>query len=322
MTEQRRTEDILRLVFEATAPVTGDELFHTLMRKLATALDVSRAFITECLDDPATRVRTISFWSGEDFGENWEYDLADTPCEEVIKGSKICFYPKDVCKHFPNDKDTIGMEGYIGIPIFEVSGTKVIGHIGILNSKEIADELVIESVFRIFAARAAAELQRKQAVEALKRSEEKYRLLVDNQTELAVKLDTEGNVLFANPACCTTLGKSEADLLGNPFLPLVDEQDHEATIQAWTGLFRPPYTSYAQRRVNTPGGSRWFAWSATAVFDDARNIREVVAVGRDVTDERRAQEVLRLVVEATSHVTGDEFFRSFMRKIATALGVR
>ena len=122
MTEQRRTEDILRLVFEATAPVTGDEFFHTLMRKLATALDVRWVFITECLDYPTTRVTTVSFWAGEDFNENMEYELAGTPCEEVIKDGKICFYARDVCKSFPNDKDIVGMEGYLGIPIFEASG--------------------------------------------------------------------------------------------------------------------------------------------------------------------------------------------------------
>lgn len=322
MGDRRRAEDILQLVLEATAPVTGDEFFRTLMRKLATALGVSWVFITECLDDPATRVHTVSFWAGEDFNENVEYDLAGTPCEEVIGDGKVCFYPKGVSKHFPKDGDIVDMEGYIGIPIFEVSGNKVIGHIAIMDKKEMGDELVIESVFKIFAARAAAELQRKQTIEALKKSEEQYRLLIENQTELVVKLDTEGKLLFANPACCTMFGKSETELLGSSFLPFIHGEDREAMVRAWKGLFRPPYTSYIQRQINTAVGFRWLAWTANAVFDEAKNVREMVAVGRDITEERRAEQVLHLVVEATSLVTGDEFFRALLQKIATALGVR
>ncbi len=318
----RRADDILSLVAEATAPVTGGEFFQVLMQKLATALGVRWAFITECVNYPTTRVRILSWWAGDGFGENIEFDLAGTPCDEVVQEGKICHHPTRVGKHFPADRYITGMEGYIGIPIFNVRGDRVIGHIAIFDDKEISDELVVESVFRVFALRAGAELQRMQAEEALRDSEEKYRLLVENQTDLIVKLDREGTLLFASPSYRDIFGGSEQSFLGTTPFSLVHEEDREATRRAWQCLFAPPHSVYARHRVSTASGWRWIAWRAKAVLDADQQVQSVVASGRDVTELRRAEEILRLVIEATSPVTGEEFFRAMMRRLAAALNVR
>nr|WP_243687162.1 PAS domain S-box protein [Methanobacterium formicicum] len=60
---------------------------------------------------------------------------------------------------------------------------------------------------------------------ALKESEEKYRLLVENQTDMVVKFDPEGKVLFASPSYCEVLGRTEESILGSNFLPLVHQDD-------------------------------------------------------------------------------------------------
>jgi len=50
---------------------------------------VRYAFVTECTDATVTRVRTLAFWMGKGFGDNFEYALADTPCENVIGGDML-----------------------------------------------------------------------------------------------------------------------------------------------------------------------------------------------------------------------------------------
>ncbi|HYG67043.1 MAG TPA: PAS domain S-box protein, partial [Anaeromyxobacteraceae bacterium] len=66
----------------------------------------------------------------------------------------------------------------------------------------------------------------------LRASEEKYRLLVENQTDVVVKVDLEGRFLFVSPSYCRLFGKAEADLLGQKFMPLVHEDDREQTARA------------------------------------------------------------------------------------------
>ena len=68
---------------------------------------------------------------------------------------------------------------------------------------------------------ASAGEDRQRAAEALRGNEEKYRLLVENQTDLVVKVDVGGRFLFVSPSYCRTFDKLEADLLGKQFMPLV-----------------------------------------------------------------------------------------------------
>jgi len=109
----------LKFIFEESWPVIGDEFFRLLVRHLAGALGVRCVYISECTNPTRTRVRMIASWMGEDFGENVEYDLAGTPCENVMKGN-ISFYPKDVQALFPRDEYfvTLGVQSYLGIPFF------------------------------------------------------------------------------------------------------------------------------------------------------------------------------------------------------------
>ena len=128
---------------------------------------------------------------------------------------------------------------------------------------------------------------------ARRESEEKYRLLVENQSDLVVKVDLEGRFLFASPSYCRTFGKTEAELLGNSFMPLVHEEDRELTGQAMEKLHRPPHSAYIEQRAKTIHGWRWFAWADTAVLDETGQVTAIIGVGRDITKRKLAEEALR-----------------------------
>ncbi len=147
---------------------------------------------------------------------------------------------------------------------------------------------------------------RRRAADALRESEEKYRLLVENQTDLVVKVDPEGRFLFVSPTYCRTFGKAEAELLGHGFMPLVHEDDREATARAMEALWRPPHVAYMEQRALTTQGWRWLAWADTAIVDADGRVGEIVGVGRDVTEQREMEERLRQSekLEAIGRVAG------------------
>jgi PAS domain S-box-containing protein len=76
---------------------------------------------------------------------------------------------------------------------------------------------------------------RKRTEDALREREEKYRLLVENQTDMVIKVDTEGRFQFVSPSYCKLFGKTENELLGEPFMSLVHEDDRESTAKAIGG---------------------------------------------------------------------------------------
>ncbi len=124
-------------------------------------------------------------------------------------------------------------------------------------------------------------------------SEAKYRLLVENQTDLVIKVGLDGQLLFVSPSYCRTFGRTEEELVGSYYMPLVHEEDLEPTAEALKSLLRPPHTTYLEQRVLTKDGWRWFAWAGSAVFDESSRVIGSIAVGRDVTERRNAEEALR-----------------------------
>jgi transcriptional regulator with GAF, ATPase, and Fis domain len=159
-------EATVRSIMEGTASVTGSDFFPTLVRHLAGALRVRYAFVAECRGK--TRARTLAFWKGEGYGEDFEYDIAGTPCQKVLAGD-VCHYPSEVQALFPDDRDLadLGAVSYLGIPMLDLSG-QVLGHMAILDDKPMPNESGGIAVLRVFAARAAAELKRQQAEDELR----------------------------------------------------------------------------------------------------------------------------------------------------------
>ncbi len=182
-------ESNLKLIVSGIAAKVGEEFFQACVRYLAKVLQIKYALIAEFVEGEQPKGRVLSFWAGEDFGPNFEYDLVGTPCGIVYrKGLQI--YPNSVQTIFPEDQDLITMEAesYLGIAIVDSQG-KNIGHIAGLHTAALpySDEQQ-ESILKIFAARSAAEIERQAAEKALKQQniylQDTLKKLKNTQTKL------------------------------------------------------------------------------------------------------------------------------------------
>ena len=161
----------LRAIVEGTARDTGAVFFQSLVRHLATAIGVDYAFVAEFADKP-TRVRTLAYWGKGETRENVEFDLAGTPCEDVVRGG-LCHHPSGVKERFPRDQPLVamGIESYLGVPLHDARG-EILGHLAVFDERPMPAEPRKLFTFRIFAARAAAELERLRYEQRLRESED------------------------------------------------------------------------------------------------------------------------------------------------------
>ena len=95
--------------------------------------------------------------------------------------------------------------------------------------------------------------------------------------------------MFVSPSYCNKFGKTEEELLGKSFVPLVHPEDREPTLNAMEKLYKPPYFAYVEQRAMTQDGWRWLAWSDNAILDNNNKIKEIIGVGRDITDQKKLQ---------------------------------
>ena len=154
--------------------------------------------------------------------------------------------------------------------------------------------------------------ERKRAEEALRDSEERYRLLVENQTDMIVKFDADGQLTFVSQSYCKAFGKSEDELLGKEFIPLIHEEDKEVVEKALNKVHRPPYIAHVEQRAMTKDGWRWQAWLNTAVLNEKNEVEATVAVGRDINNQKQAEKTL---------VESEKKHREMIANISDVIGI-
>lgn len=222
----RRSDLMLRAMAEGTAQAVGGAFFHLLVKNLATALSVDYAFVSEfCVD--RTKVRTLAFWAVDRVMENVEYALAGTPCELVLAG-ELYHCADRVADRFPShreDLDQLGVVSYLAIPITSASGA-VLGHLAVMDRRPMNLDRLDLSVFKIFGARAGAELERVHMDAKLKEKEEELRDLFDEAPIAYVHEGLDTRFIRANKAAMKSLGIAPEDIsgtFGKSFIPETPE---------------------------------------------------------------------------------------------------
>jgi formate hydrogenlyase transcriptional activator len=211
----------LQEVVEGTASGTGQEFFRSLVRHLAKAIDVHYGVVAEFPKAPPF-VRTLAFWDRDRIGDDFEYDCTGTPCAEVVRGGLV-HYPTGVSRLFPRATPLVerGIDSYFAVPFLDREGN-ILGHLAVFDERPMPAEPRRGSIFRIFAARAAAEQERLRAEQQLGASEARYRDLFENAPNAYLVVGTNGRILRANRRLAELLGFPVDELVGaviHSFMP-------------------------------------------------------------------------------------------------------
>jgi PAS domain S-box-containing protein len=230
----------VRLIFQGTAATVGVEFFNALVKNLAEVLSTEGAWVTEFLPESG-RLRAMAFWFGDSFIDHYEYDIAGTPCEPVICDGSTVHIPDKITELFPDDPDLepLGAVSYMGLPLFGTEG-EVIGHVAVLDSKPMPEHPEHESLMKIFAARAGAELLRLRAEARAKEREQKLVRLVDSAMDAIIELNNDLVVTRINRAVEKVFDCKSDQLLGCTLEEFLESASFSKVHQLTQELERAP----------------------------------------------------------------------------------
>ena len=293
--------DALGAIVAGTGFATGDAFFTALVRSLVGALGVKHAFIGVVEDPPAfTRARTLAvIWDGE-LAPDFVYELEGSPCEEVLAAGETAYHPQGVAKRFPRDLALArrGIESYLGTPLWGHGGEKI-GLLVVMDDGPLDASLEPAAILEIFAQRAAAELERMRADEALRAERDFSKAVLETSAAALMVVSPDRRIVYANEAMALVLDVPRERLLGGdshasvwsvtapdggPF-PEHHSLDHVlrtgASITGAPGLIRRPDR---EPRIVT--------FNAVPLRDAAGRIAGAVLAVEDVTEQRAIQEQL------------------------------
>ena len=280
------------------------DIFHTLMGKpsedffpevakaVAEILHADFVLIGRLLEGEPERVETQAVFACGRPADNFVYELAGTPCREVIV-KRTCSYPEEVQAHFPNDQilQEMNVESYVGSTLVGVQGQPQ-GIIAALFRKRLDNPQFAEDVVSLFGMGVSVEFERLAVRQSLQDSEERYRLLAEAVPDMVFLLDRNGIIHYVNPAASAFLRRSPEQLLGKPqneFFPGPLGERHLAVVQ---GVFEHQTLVKKHDHLPLPGEDVWLDTVLAPMKDAQNRMIGVLGISRDVTRQELDRQAL------------------------------
>jgi PAS domain S-box-containing protein len=290
----RRIEEALGDLVAGTTAAGGEALFGELVLRLGRALRVKYASVAELVD--GQRLRTLARFVDGRLAPNVEYPLAGTPCADVLDG-RVCHVRDGVAARYPADEGLrrMGAESYVGTALRATTG-QVLGVVNAIHDRPLDEVVRPEGVLQVFAARAAAEIERLRAEREIERQRVFADSLLDMVASLVIVVDPQGRVVRFNRACEQTSGWTEGELRGRVFweaLRPAESRDEIARYYRGDGGAADLPLAYEAEWLTRSGERRLISWVNRPVFDGAGHLTYVLGTGTDVTERRRLEADLR-----------------------------
>ena len=293
----------LRTILEGTATETGEQFFKALVKNLAAALGTHGAWVTEYFPE-SRRLKALAFWMGEQWLDGWEMIVDGTPCERVIDQRCLIHIPDNLLNIYWDDPDVnaVGAASYMGMPLLDLDG-KILGHLAVLDKRPMPPQPRTQTLFQIFAARAAAELRRLRAEAQVREREQKLGRLVGGAMDAIVEFDQHLAVTQMNPAAEKVFGCGAGEASGRTFTNFLAPDSREKLARLIIEIDTRPD---GQRFFWIPGGlmaaarqGETFQAEATLSRFDVERQPFYTLILRNVNERLEAEHKIRsLTVEA------------------------
>jgi PAS domain S-box-containing protein len=294
ITERRRIEEVQSFLARTSAGAADEPFFNAMARYLARSLQMDFVCIDRLEGDGLT-ARTVAVWCDGHFEDNVTYALKDTPCGDVV-GKAVCCFPASVCQFFPRDQvlKDLRAESYVGVTLWSHTG-QPIGLIAVIGRSPLADRPQVESTLALVAARAAGELERLDAEEALQysrdRLEEAQRIARIGNWEANLVTDE----LYWSEVIFEIFGFEAGAFKPSvrAFYNAVHPDDREIVLASERRSEQTGLHDVVHRIVRPSGEIRFIHELANRHTDDKGNLVKLRGTVQDVTARRQAEAALQ-----------------------------
>jgi PAS domain S-box-containing protein len=317
--DHKKEDTIIRKILEGTASETGEQFFCALVENLANVLNVLGAWVTEFIEDDY-KLRARAFWLQGKFISNYEYDIAGTPCEPVVCNKEVLHIDDNVIELFPEDPDMrlLNAVSYMGAPLLD-SDEQLIGHLAVLNNKPMKRNDRDTAIFKIFAARAAAEMNRMRIESEVREREQQLSSLFNNTIDTVIEFTNDFIISRSNPAATKIFQCATGDLIGQDLSKFLTDGGKRKIQHLITELGKHPPEN---RAVWIPGGLQVvncrkedFPAEATLSCYEVKQNAFHVLIMRNVNEKLEAEKKIRaLTAEA-------EYLREELREFQCCEGI-
>jgi len=137
--------------------------------------------------------------------------------------------------------------------------------------------------------------ERKQAEEALRESEERYRTILENIEDCYFEVDIAGNLTFFNDSLCKLNGYSRAEMMGVNYRQYTDKENSQILYQAYNKVFRTgePAKGVDYEIIRKDGEKRYVESSVSLIRNISGQPIGFRGIIRNTTERKRAEEALR-----------------------------
>jgi PAS domain S-box-containing protein len=137
--------------------------------------------------------------------------------------------------------------------------------------------------------------KRERLEEALQKSEEKYRTILENIEDGYYEFDIAGNLTFFNDSLCRLYGYSKDELMGMNYLQCTDDETAKAVYQTYNTVYRTgkPIEAFEWEAIGKDGTRRFVQVSVSLIRGPTGEPVGFRGIVRDITERKQAEEALR-----------------------------
>ena len=293
MQDLREQSHLLRTIIEATAAETGEEFFASLVMHLTSTLHVQYALIGEVCEGRFKKIRTLAVSAGGTLADNFEYELAHTPCATALTQT-VAFFDRNVQATFPQFQRLadLGAESYCGVPL-RTKGGAVIGLLVVMDTKPLQHGDYLQSLLGILTPRIVVEFERRRAEQERAQALADLHNVMETIPDIVFAIDTQGNLVKWNRRLGDVTGYSPEELLNKPALAFVPPEEQTRTAAAIQRAFTEGYAELDGQLLTKDLRTIPYHWTGALLKNPQGESIGVTGVGRDVSGKKRAEEELK-----------------------------